>query len=605
MVMTEQERLALYGTAAVDAAPAPLGCRGLTATLYRAELRRITFGNVEFLRGVGLALGDRGVPAELELEHTAVTADDGRFAATVTGGYRSGGMRARVEIEISGDSALGLRYRVRLAAEGGAMPGDVRLLARLPAALLTNRTIALTLAQGAPADGTMPSRPAVGPLFAPAAGLRYLLAPGTSAALGFSSPVIVTDRRNWMDAEFAAISVAPPPGGAVLEYALSVDFTGYPPGAIMPEKRAVAEVSLVGAGGDSVPAVGLDVADVVEAPGAFDVAALVASAPAYLYCRVSRANPLAPLVRLAELARARGAPVTLGLAVDPGVPPAEQIRGPAAAAREAGLAPAWVVAAPPPGAAPAGAAPDAGYWEALYAAVRAAFPDSLIGSGSFGPFAALNAWRPPAQPLDFVTFSVCPSWHAADNATVIENLAALSPLVTEIYGLARGKPLRLGPSGLGARAGAEGDSRDRALFGAAWCVGFLAEAARLGVEAVTLRVPTRDAPTLPPITHVVRGLAAGAGRRLIHSTASRGGTLDRLIFETAAGPEAWLVNLADEPQAVVIKGGPGTRLRLQVLDLGGTAGHERDPGEWPERVQAATEPIALGAYAVARVSGWH
>jgi hypothetical protein len=184
--------------------------------------------------------------------------------------------------------------------------------------------------------------------------------------------------------------------------------------------------------------------------------------------------------------------------------------------------------------------------QALYEAARQAFPEAAIGGGMFSYFTELNRKRPPAEQLDFVVHTTCPIVHAADDTSVMETLEALPHVVRSTRSFIGAKPYRVGPSALGARDNPSGasaapnpdngrialvtmDPRQRGLLGAAWYLGYAAQLARAGVDAVWRGAPVgehgvihdrgdypqpwfdRQDAGVYPAWLVLRGRAAGAG----------------------------------------------------------------------------------------------
>jgi hypothetical protein len=135
-------------------------------------------------------------------------------------------------------------------------------------------------------------------------------------------------------------------------------------------------------------------------------------------------------------------------------------------------------------------------------ALRAHGDPTPVCGGSAAWFDLINMNGLPVDALDGVAFGMCPQVHAADDATVMENVATLRDQVAT--GAARwpGRPLVIGPVGIAypfnpwsaepELPGIDGlpygyDHRHPTLFGAAWVLGALANAAWPGVAAITLR----------------------------------------------------------------------------------------------------------------------
>ncbi len=133
--------------------------------------------------------------------------------------------------------------------------------------------------------------------------------------------------------------------------------------------------------------------------------------------------------------------------------------------------------------------------------LRSLFPASAIGGGTPHFFAQLNRLEVSGGE-DFMGFTVCPIVHGADDDSVMQGLQSMSSVLETARRRHPGRDWHLGPSSLSARASPLGrqphsdgqrrmalasrDPRSRGLFGAAWLLGHLAEAARAGVKALSL-----------------------------------------------------------------------------------------------------------------------
>ncbi len=275
--------------------------------------------------------------------------------------------------------------------------------------------------------------------------------------------------------------------------------------------------------------------------------------------------------------------------------------------------------------------------EALDAAAREAFPGVPVGGGMFSYFTELNRKRPPAEALDFVVHTSCPIVHACDDTTVTENLEALPHIVKSTRSFAGGKPYRAGPAAIGARDNPYGatatpnpaggrvalagmDPRQRGLLGAAWYLGYFAHMARGGLEAVCLAAPVGEfgvvyarmdypqpwfdeqAAKVYPVYHVLRGLAAGAGKSRLETTLSNGSAVQAAAWRSDGGMVAWLANLTPEPQSVVLEGLPGRRGRVAMLDQASFVAATADPDALAGLAREADlARVELGPYAVARL----
>jgi len=237
---------------------------------------------------------------------------------------------------------------------------------------------------------------------------------------------------------------------------------------------------------------------------------------------------------------------------------------------------------------------------------------------------------------DFISHTTSPLVHDADDRAVMETLEALPWVAESVRALAAGKPYRIGPSTLGMRmnpygagpldnpdnrrlAMARNDPRQRGLFGAAWHLGYAARMARAEVEALSLSAPVgafgaiHTPGPLPqpwyqqrgsgayPVYHVLRGLAAGAGRPRLETDPSNGAVVQGVAWQDGAGAVLWIANLTAERQRVRIAGLPAAKGRLTLLDAGTFVAAAGPDGFEAGAAEGALERLELDAFAVARL----
>jgi hypothetical protein len=238
---------------------------------------------------------------------------------------------------------------------------------------------------------------------------------------------------------------------------------------------------------------------------------------------------------------------------------------------------------------PGGERPPAPPLDALYRAARAAFPGVKLGGGMFSFFTEVNRKRPPAELLDFVHNGTCPIVHAADDRSVMETHEALPYQVSTARGFIGETAYRIGPSAIGCRDNPHGatyapnpdhrriclvksDPRQRALFGAAWTLAYVASYAPTGVESVSLgattgplgiihrpgegATPYYDAlrgPAVYPAYHVVAGLTRAAGAPIVAATSSDEARVRALAYRGAGATLLWLANLTARDQRASVE----------------------------------------------------
>jgi hypothetical protein len=271
------------------------------------------------------------------------------------------------------------------------------------------------------------------------------------------------------------------------------------------------------------------------------------------------------LERFAALQRGSGIPAVLEYAL-PGVDtPRVEIETLAGQIDAARLALTGIVVSPsvhrqsnPPGS----ISPPCPALDEVYREARRVFGSLRLGGGMLSYFTELNRKRPPLELVDWVTHATCPIVHAADDRSVMQTLEAIPHITRSCRALIGAQPYGIGPVSIGMRqnpygsrvmpnprgeriAMAERDPRQRALFGAAWLVGYAAALAGARLETFTLGALTGargladvagaanrtnvtsdksdadgaigdDNPRLYPAFHVAYALAQMAGATRLH-----------------------------------------------------------------------------------------
>jgi hypothetical protein len=317
--------------------------------------------------------------------------------------------------------------------------------------------------------------------------------------------------------------------------------------------------------------------------------------------------------------------------------PESELARVAAACNQAGLEVSEVLACPSAylvSYQPNGEWPDVPPLEQIYAAARKLFPGTRIGGGMLSYFTELNRKWPPRAAIDFVSHTVTPIIHAADDQTLVENLTTLRFMSQTVRSQLGEIDYRIGPSAISMRhnpyggatvpnvgnartAMADADPRERGLFAAAWTVGLIAQAALCPVSAMTLFATDGprsvlyqrgdrshpwydDTPEarVRPVFHIVRALADHAHCRFrdIRITPALNPALTAFAIDTDVETHVWLTNLTSEPASVNLE----QDYAVGVLDTSQFEAACISP-EWSfANVEESLRTIELDAYAVAR-----
>ena len=218
--------------------------------------------------------------------------------------------------------------------------------------------------------------------------------------------------------------------------------------------------------------------------------------------------------------------------------------------------------------------------------------------------------------------------HAGDDLSLTEGLEALPYIFQTARSFAGGKPYWLFPTAIAMRqnpygaapaenpadgrvAMARTDPREHALIGAAWYAGYLAHAARAGLEAITLAAVAGPSGVvtpagLAPSYHVLRGLAALRNAAVLASRSSAPRDVQVLAVRTTAGLQLWLVNLTDRTQRVRVQATESALRNATVVVVGEDCVEQLSvdaDGLSRQARPIADGPVELSAFAVARISG--
>ena len=652
MAKQPKRAIKLFGTEVPEPKVKTLRAGALSAVFDNGALRYIKLGETEVLRAIAFLVRDENW---------------GTFSPEISNlKIRQGKSDFRVSYDARcKDAKRSLSYRTEIACGAdGALRFDA--VAFPETDFLTNRTGFVVLhplagVAGCPVEVEHVDKrkvrdkfPAIVNPVQPFYGIRSLrhkVASGLFATCRMEGDTFeMEDHRNWTDASFKTYvrPLAEPwpytlPRGVEIKQAVTLAFSGKLPRPKAAGRAKPVEIAL-GRSGGTLPAIGVAIPE-AEADAALANASRIAAAgPRHLVCEVDgRRNDLPGTISVyQQLGRTTKADVMLEVIL-PGIQtPDAELEPIAAAIKSANLTPAAIAVSPAMdlrGVLPGSKGPAGPTLEQIYKAARAAFPNVRLGGGTFAFFTELNRKRPPVELLDFVTHTTCPIVHAADDVSVMETLEALTYVVQSAKVLIAGKGYHIGPCSIPARLNPYGastapnpgnarvclsnmDPRQRGLYGAAWAVGYVAALAGGGPSAITLGAATgpagmiyrrtnyaqpyfdeAGASSVYPLYHVIAGLAAASGGKVIAAKSSAPGKVAALAVRGKSGETLWLANLTGETQSAKVSGFTGGA-RLHVLDEGSFVAATSDVGWLSEGGKALKKvgSVELAPYAVARIA---
>lgn len=211
-----------------------------------------------------------------------------------------------------------------------------------------------------------------------------------------------------------------------------------------------------------------------------------------------------------------------------------------------------------------------------------------IGGGTNADFYQLNQFRPPADLMDFVVFSVNPQTHAFDDTSLVETLTVIPEPVRSARHYFNHLPVVVSPvtfkprfnavaTGAIAEAAdalpANVDVRQLSLFGAAWTLGAVKRLAESEAASITLFETTgwrgvmeteagsplpQQFPSLPGavflLYHVLADVAEFAGGEMIGVQSGDPLKVEALLLEHGERQSLLLANLTPETQTATLEG---------------------------------------------------
>lgn len=645
-----------FGRAEPPLPPLTLRAGPLTALLDGPDLRHVRLGGVELVQRVYIAVRDapwNTIPAGYTDWQRDVDADrfSIRFRArhrhedidVEWAGHIEGTPDGRITYEMDGVchgrfaySKIGVNVHHDLPGSIGrpyrARAGERTWTGTLPTAIEPQRVV----------DGTLTG------VFDPYEELAIEVVPGLEAVIGLDGDLLeLQDHRNWTDANLKSYGTPLALGfpfessdGQRLHQVLTVGFRGTPVERDAPDP-AIQVGPVTGWG---MPAIGLGMASDGRplAPAEIDI--LRALAPDHLRIDLALRGDAwsGGLDQAIRDAVAIGS--ALELAVQVPTPDDEAIAAVVALAERLGSAGVRVARVL--------VYPLADGFSALASTtpldrirlVREALApvvgrDVVFAGGTDQSFADINRARPDPGAMAGWCFAISPTVHAADDASIFENLVGQSEVVRFAREIAGPSSIHVSPVTLATRNGpypggppSPGDlppavdARQLSLLGAAWTAASIGELARSGATSVTYfetagwrgvierasgnpmpdRFPSRPGEAFPlyhPLADALEVRDAMV-RELISSDPLQVGGF---AVETEDGLVVVVGNLTPGPLAFDVTGLPAGAVTSRVLDAGSVERATEDPIAWrsasgePIPVVNGTIRLELGPYGVVRL----
>ncbi len=650
--MAEQQppgSIILYGTDEVDEKGRVLHAGSLSVEFQNGQLRYVRCGGKEVMRAVAFIVRDE-VWGTYNAEITELQIDETPNAFRIRYHGRCAEGAVRYHADISGaENELVFAARITIARNFRTNRTGFVILHPLEGC--AGCPVEVEHVDGRIEHAEFPARiSAYQPFFAVRA-LKHEFAPGSFVTARLEGDTFeMEDQRNWSDASFKTyirpIGLPWPyelAAGQQLEQRVSLTIEGRPPSAARASSAAETAVVLGGAAG-KMPQIGVEIPAREAAASHDNLALLQALGPRLVVGEVLRqqGHGRGEIAAYRKVAAACKAELTLEASIpgkgDPQQEARELAEECAAAGAEISSLTLWA-AADVKGVLPGSAWPVQPPLEAVRWVAFTAFPRARIGGGAHGFFTELNRRRPLVHFLDYISFTITPIVHAADDRSVMETLETMPAIIESAAAIADGKPWRVGPCSIGTRDNpygaaptpnpgnrrvcmAEMDPRQRGLFGAAWTVGYLSAFAASGAEALILGTATgprgaihrRLAEPVPwfdegggrrvyPLFHVIAAAAAASGAELLSVSSSGPRQVAALGWRDGKARRLLVANLTPDTQHVTLGGASLASAECRLLDAAAFAAATAGP-DWAKRPGAPLGGgrVDLPPYAVAFVT---
>lgn len=613
-----------FGTEEPVDKPRTLSAGPLTAVFDNGAIRYIRYHGVEVLRGIAFLVRDKnwGTYAPI-LARLKVKQSKSGFSISYRATCRDKDQAISYEAKIDANASGTLKFSAVGLPLSDFLTNRTGFVVLHPLAGVVGEPVEIVHTDGKREKSRFPKFISPGQPVFEIRSLKHTVMPGVTAmVLMEGNKFEMEDHRNWMDASYKTYvcSLLDPwpytlAEGKPFTQSITVTIEGKP--AKKPSARGGNAVAVsVGGTKGRLPICGTGV-PMKEAQATLDrVDLLAAASPSHLVCQIDgretrQADAADGFRRLKDKT---GIPVRLEIILPAKDSAATEMAKIAEAVRQGGLKPNAVIVTQAhdlksfqPGA----KRPWGPTYEEMAAAARKEFPGVVLGGGMLSFFTELNRKRPPTGLFDFITHTVCPIVHAADDASVMETLESLPSIFASVKAMIGTAPYHIGPSSIPCRDNPYGaavaananngrvclsdaDPRQRGLFAAAWSLGLAARAAEAGVQSIALgsitgaqgavyRKTGRAQPwyddadaAVYPVYHVLAGLGRASKASRLATTNSAPSTATALAFRSGKSQSLWLTNLTGEMQTVKVSGFDGGAM-MHCLDATSFVKAARDP----------------------------
>ena len=648
---TPSRAIKLFGTDVSDGKRRELTAGPITALLDNGAIRYIRYRGVEVLRGIAYLLRDKnwGTYSPL-IENLKVRQGKNGFVVSYNATCRDADQAIQYQARIEAKSDGTLVFSANGTPLSDFLTNRTGFVVLHPLDGIVGKPVEVVHVDGKREKRSFPKLISPGQPIFEIRSLKHVVMPGVTAEVMMEGEKFeMEDHRNWMDASYKTYvcSLLDPwpytiAKDRMFTQSVTLTIAGKPAKST---SRRVSNIVQVTVGGpkNRLPAIGVGV-PMAEAEAALTKIDLITSAhPSHLVCQIDgrRGGQVKAAQAFAELKNHTRIPLTVEIILPAKQPAKLETADIAAALDEAGLRPDAVVitqAHDLKSFQPNTPRPWGPSYGEMAAAARAAFPGVSLGGGMLSYFTELNRQPAPQGIFDFITHTVCPIVHSADDISVMETLETLPWIIASTRAMIGKQPYHLGPSSIPCRDNPYGaavaanpgngrvclsdmDPRQRGLFAAAWNLGLVSAAAKGKLDAISLGSVTgaqglvyrkssyaqpgfdgSDAMVYPAY-HILAGLGQARGARRIETESSASGKVATLAHQSPSGTVVWLANLTSERQSVRLSGFTNAAV-IHDLNESSFAALVKDPlylAKGGTRVKKVSS-LELAPYAVMRIA---
>lgn len=569
----------LYGTAESLPRRIPIGMGPLRIIFEEGALRWLCWEGTELVRGIQIVARDRdwGTPAH-RLVHLEIDRCRTFIRLRFGGAFVLNGVQLLCAGEISAEKEGRIRFDAEIIPEADVETGRTGLVVLYPLIGTVGRKVSIVHSDGTRTRAAFPENVVSEPIWSGIRAVQHEPIPGLVLTCRMEGDDFeCEDHRNWTDASFKfySPSIARPypyrlAAGLPLRQSVEL-FVSKRASVPARHRREVAELDIGDTVVGSIPAIGAMVEPESIADAELHAASLSRANLRSLSIRIDDddSNALDFAARADQLAHRFGVMLHLELLFEDWREAVDHALDVLTRLRDVNVCPAELVIHVRSELLGPDRSTRLEERETLFQKLADSVPGVRLGGGTLGSFYQLAKHWTPSPLQSFVSFATSSTVHAADDQSVMETLESLPDLIRSAIALAGGRPIRINAANIGLDINPDGelianperrrvalsrdDPRQAARFGAAWGLGYLAQATKGGIESVVLGKVAGTSGLLDPagvsrpLFSVIAAVGACAGAPVLAVRNSMPQLVQALACRVGHGLQIWAANLTPDP----------------------------------------------------------